>query len=47
MAWNRLPLDVKMAESYEKFQLKLKEHIWISLKEKQDYEQEWANSSFV
>ena len=36
MYWNRLPLEIKMADSYDLFQLKLKEHIWKMLMEKPD-----------
>ena len=36
MYWNRLPLEIKMADSYDLFQLQLKEHIWEMLMEKPD-----------
>ena len=36
MAWNRLPLEIKMIEKYELFQIKLKQHLWITLREKPD-----------
>ena len=36
MAWNRLPLEIKMIEKYELFQLKLKDHLWTTLMEKPD-----------
>ena len=32
----RLPLEIKMADSYDLFQLQLKEHIWEMLMEKPD-----------
>ena len=37
MAWNRLPLEIKMIEKYELFQLKLKDHLWTTLMEKPDW----------
>lgn len=33
MTWNRLPLEIKMLENYETFQLKLKQHLWVTLLE--------------
>ena len=36
MAWNRLPLEIKVIENYDLYKLKLKQYIWITLKEKPD-----------
>ena len=36
IAWNRLPLEIKMLESYEAFQLTLKQHLWDTLLERPD-----------
>ena len=36
MTWNRLPLEIKMLENYETFQLKLKQHLWVTLLERPD-----------
>ena len=34
MAWNWLPIEIKMIENYDTFQIKLKEHLWTTLREK-------------
>ena len=36
MAWNWLPIEIKMIENYDTFQSKLKEHLWTTLREKPD-----------
>ena len=36
MAWNRLPLEIKMIEKYDTFQINLKQHLWVTLREKPD-----------
>ena len=36
MAWNRLPVEIKIIEKYESFQVKLKEYLWEILLEKPD-----------
>ena len=36
MAWNRLPLEIRLVEGFELFKLRLKEHLWTVLMEKPD-----------
>ena len=41
MAWNRLPIEIKIIEKYELFQLKLQDHLWTTLMENQTKLIDW------
>ena len=40
--WNNLPLELKILENYDKFKIKLEEHLWESILECDEQNQEFG-----